>query len=200
MTGLHKHLIGGVVITLLTTFSLFAQIKKKPEHGSIVLPAGTNMRVRLDRSLHSNMTRQGEEFTAILIKPVYWGRHTVLPAGSKVHGIVADIERPRMGITKASITIVFDRVETPDGRTVPIAAGIPGDFGTGEAMAKGGAFAGKLVVKKALNTALRGLLTPLYVADSVRKGIQFVQEDKEVAIPAGTILEIYLEQPVRVPI
>jgi len=188
----------GVVIALLAASGAGGQIRKKLRNGAIELPAGTRMSVRLEESLDSRRTVSGEEFAAVLVKPVYWGRHTVIPKASMVHGVVVEVKQPVMRVTGASITIVFDRVETPDGRVIPIAAGVPGDFDLGETLGKGAAFAGKHVVKQVINTAVGGWLTPLYIADYARRGVQFVQKDKNVVIPAGTVLVIYLQRPVRV--
>ena len=197
---LRGSIIAGMIVSLLAFASVRGQIRKEPARGFIELPVGTRMRVRLDKGLDSRKTRRGEVFAAALVKPVYWGRHTVIPKKSTVHGIVTEVKQPKLSVTSASITIVFDRVSTPDGKSFPVAAVVPSDFDLGEVLGKGGAFLGKHVVKQAINTAVGGWLTPLYIADYARKGVQFVQKDKDVSIPAGAILEIYLEQPAKVPL
>lgn len=187
-----------LIIASLNAASARGQIRSTAGKGYVDLPSGTRMSVRLEKRLDSNTTFQGEKFTAVLVKPVYWGRFTVLPRDSAVHGIIAEVKRPKMRVTSASIPLVFDKVETPDGRSIPIAAGIPDDFDPGEALGKGGAFMATHIAKEALNTAVGGWLTPLYFADYARRGVQFIQKDKDIVIPSGTVLVIYLYQPARV--
>ncbi len=186
------------IIAALNAAVAHGQIKNTARGGAVELPAGTRMSVRLEQGLDSNTTMRGERFTAILVKPVYWGRFTILPEESAVHGVIAEVKKPRMRVTSASITLVFDRIETADGRSIRIAAGIPDDFDLDGAMGKGGAFLAKHIAKQAVNTAVGGWLTPLYIADYTRRGVQFIQKDKDIVIPAGTVLEIYLERPVQV--
>jgi len=186
------------IIATLNAAGAHGQIKNTARGGSIELPAGTRMSVRLEKGLDSSTTVRGERFTAVLVKPVFWGRFTVLPGESAVHGVIAEVKKPRMRVTSASITLVFDRIETADGRIIPIAAGIPDDFDLAGAIGKGGSFLAKHIVKQAVNTTVGGWLTPLYIADYARRGVQFIQKDKDIVIPAGTVLEIYLERPVQV--
>ena len=184
----------------MVVLSVDAQTGKERDARYVELPAGTNMTVRLATTLDSNTTRAGQTFSAELTSPVSSGGKVVFPKGSMVHGIVDEVKQPKLEVKKASITIVFDRVRTPDGRVAPIAAIVPHDFDLEGNLTKGANFAGKFVVKEGLNVATGGLLTPFYVADYARKGVNLTQKDKSVVIPAGSVLQIVLEKPARVPV
>jgi hypothetical protein len=79
-------------------------------------PAGTEFEVRLDRTIDTQTSVDGEPFTATLIRPISAGGVVLVPQGAELHGRVARIDRfgPR-------IELAFDSVALPAGRA-PIGA------------------------------------------------------------------------------
>ena len=145
-------------------------------------------------------TRQGEWFKSELVEPVMDGARTVIPKGSIVHGVVDEVKPVKMKIMKAKGEIVFDRIKTPDGRVIPIHAGIHNGFDAVGALNKAGGAVGKQVANQALESVTQGLIMPLLIAGKARKAIEFAQKDRNVVLPAGSILEIALKDPATVPL
>jgi hypothetical protein len=80
----------------------------------LTLPENTVIPVMLDRQLSSNMSREGDRFTATLDtngSTDYLG----LPKGTKLHGIVTKAT-PRSGQDPGVLALDFQRIELADGR------------------------------------------------------------------------------------
>jgi hypothetical protein len=57
---------------------------------------GTQVRLTMVNGLTTRVAHNGDPFTAVVSEPVFVGNQLLLPAGSKVHGTVSNIDRPRM--------------------------------------------------------------------------------------------------------
>jgi hypothetical protein len=57
---------------------------------------GTQVRLTLINGLTTSVAHNGDPFTAVVAEPVFVGNQMLLPAGSKVHGTVSNVDRPRM--------------------------------------------------------------------------------------------------------
>ncbi len=53
---------------------------------SVVVPAGTEIQVRLDRSIASNRSTSGDPFQATVAAPIVINEKTVIPKGAPVKG------------------------------------------------------------------------------------------------------------------
>jgi hypothetical protein len=58
----------------------------------VIVPAGTELSVRLTQSLSSKTNEPGDDFTGVLDHDVVVGEKVVIPAGSEVTGEVVDAE------------------------------------------------------------------------------------------------------------
>jgi hypothetical protein len=82
---------------------------------------GTQIRLVLLNGLSSSVAREGDPFAAEVAEPVYLGHQLLLPAGTRVHGEVGPIVRPRRfslfrGQAAMALyirSIEFDRREVP---------------------------------------------------------------------------------------
>jgi hypothetical protein len=61
---------------------------------AITIPAGTVLRVRVDRGFGSDASRVEDPVHATLAQPVILGGDIVVPAGSAVSGYISDAQRP----------------------------------------------------------------------------------------------------------
>jgi len=78
------------------------------------LVPGTQVRLRLLNGLSTRVAHDGDPFTAEVAEPVFLGSDMVLPAGAKIHGTVATVNRPRlfsMFRGGASMNLVFNSIE-----------------------------------------------------------------------------------------
>jgi hypothetical protein len=75
---------------------------------------GTQVRLQLVDSLNTTVAHNGDTFTAIVTEPVFSGNTLLLPAGSKIHGTITEVSRPKlfsMFRGGASMNLVFNSVE-----------------------------------------------------------------------------------------
>lgn len=86
-----------------------------PRPQPIVLPANTQIRVRLDRDLGSKISQTGDSFTATVSDNVVINGKTVIAKGSRADGLVADAQPLGRFKGGAALTIRLDRVQTPWG-------------------------------------------------------------------------------------
>lgn len=195
----HVECAGAAVLAIFLTAAAIGQpAPEKP--GPVTLPAGTSMVIRLEKTLSSQTSKPGEWFKSVLVEPVMSGTETVIPKGSTVYGIVDEVKAVKMKAIKAKIEIVFDRIETPVGKMIPINAGIHKDFDAAGAMKKAGGTVGETAANKALESVTQGLITPLLIYKKGRSAIEFAQKDRNVVMPKGTVLQIALKEPATVPV
>lgn len=108
-------------ITIGAVVSLLLVLTPAVHSQSNQLMQGTQLRLVLLSGLSTSVARDGDPFTATVAEPVYLGGQLILPAGAKVYGTVANIERPRrfsMFRGGASMNLLFRSIEI-DGRELP---------------------------------------------------------------------------------
>jgi len=91
---------------------------------TLTLAENTVIPVRLDRELSSNKNVKGDPFSAT-INTKGEADYLGLPVGTKVYGVVTKAE-PREGKDPGVLALEFQRIALPDGRSVPIDAGLTG--------------------------------------------------------------------------
>ena len=149
-----------------------------------------------------------------------------LPAGSVIRGTINKITPSKRLSRSAVIYFSFDHVVTPNGKQVPISAGL---YGYSELTLDGGIYSGgnygyaiqenwanaKNIVGKAINWGkgtgenLQYVFVPVgAIGGSIGGMVYYVGADivdlfkkgNEVTLPAGTNLEILLTQPLDIPL
>src|SRR5258706_4570751 len=84
------------------------------------VPTNTVIRARINEELNSGEARIGDRFTANVVEPVYAGSGIeVVPVGSRIGGRVTQVTRAGKR-TPGSITVAFDSIRLPNGRTAVI--------------------------------------------------------------------------------
>jgi hypothetical protein len=108
-----------IVTTLLVAASGFAQTE------SLVLAAGTRLRVILDTSITSKTSRVGDGVEVRLIEPVKLREQVVLPADTYLAGRVAAVRTGnRKQKAHATLRLSFDKITLPDGHVLQAKASI----------------------------------------------------------------------------
>ncbi|HZO87131.1 MAG TPA: copper amine oxidase N-terminal domain-containing protein [Chthonomonadaceae bacterium] len=114
--------VAAVMATMVWYSALGAAAQSRAR--TIRLDAGTVIPVRLDQTLSSNDSQQGDTFTAT-VRPSDgtgdndYADYTALPVGTKVEGVVRTA-RPRSGKNPGVLDLDFRRVRLPDGRSYSI--------------------------------------------------------------------------------
>jgi len=88
------------------------------------IPSGTTMNVKLNESLGTTSSHEGDRFTAVVSDPVMaQNGATAVPAGAIVLGHVSGLHNPTLPTEQAVIRLAFDSLSF-NGRTYPFDASI----------------------------------------------------------------------------
>lgn len=118
-------LIKTTVLTVLTAFLLNAmpgavseaqtrRTRRRPAAAKLV-PAGTQLRIRLGDTLSSKEARAGDRFTATVVNPTRYEE-------AKVTGHVRSITKSGRVKGRTTMSLAFDTIRLSDGRTGPLRA------------------------------------------------------------------------------
>jgi hypothetical protein len=83
---------------------------------------GTQVHLTLLSSINSAVSKEGDPFVAVVAEPVYLGSQLLLPAGTRVNGLIGTIEKARhFSIIRgqANMNLTFRSIEV-DSRLIPI--------------------------------------------------------------------------------
>jgi hypothetical protein len=86
------------------------------------LMQGTQVHLTLLSSINSAVSKEGDPFVAVVAEPVYLGSQLLLPAGTRVNGLIGTIEKARhFSIIRgqAYMNLTFRSIEV-DSRLIPI--------------------------------------------------------------------------------
>ena len=98
---------------------------------TVILPAGeTRIFASAQTTISTDASHVGDPVSATITEPIVVDGEVIIPENSQVQGRVAGIDRGEYPTRRPSIDIVFDRVETPDGRVIPVDARTQGEVGT----------------------------------------------------------------------
>jgi hypothetical protein len=83
---------------------------------------GTQVHLTLLSGISSAVARDGDPFVAVVAEPVYLGTQLLLPAGTRVNGIIGTVEKARhfsMFRGQAYMNLTFRTIEV-DSRLIPV--------------------------------------------------------------------------------
>jgi len=189
------------VATPPRTSDVTSQAPSAPEtvpsatRGSI--PVGQEMDVRLSNTLSSETAQPEQRFEATTVVDLTQDGRVLVPAGSVVQGVVADVDKAGRIDRDGALTLAFDRIRVR-GREHEMRAtatqvfeskGIRAEAGTAGVGAGVGGIVGGLIggVKGAILGAAIGAGGAIAATDG-----------KDIQLPAGSIVRIRMDTPVRV--
>jgi hypothetical protein len=166
---------------------------------SMVLPEGTDVEVRLEEPLSSGTARQEDRFEATVALPVRdsSGR-VVVPAGTRVRGIVAAVERSERPARAGRLDLTFDTIYLDDRTATPLRArvvSIEENLDRSETGKRAGIGA---IVGGVLGSIIGGTKGAVIGAVLGGAGGVVATAGEEVNLPAGTVLTVRLERPLDV--
>jgi hypothetical protein len=172
-----------------------------PRFRDVTIPAGTAMSVTVLSNLASNKNQVEDLVKGSLARSVVIDGVTALPANAQITGVVSDVKQSGRVKGKASIAFVFTRVTAwNDSHQIQTArVMLEADDSKKDDVKKGGLGAGLGAVVGGIagggTGAAIGAVTGGTAAVVGTKG-------KEVDVPAGTVVQVLLQDPVtvRVPI
>lgn len=170
-----------------------APVAPAPAPTTVSIPAGTTLTVRmLDGA--SSSDAKGKRFTTTLETDLIVQGRVVAKAGTRVYGRVENAERARRYAGKSSLDLRLTDL-TVGGSFVPIVTGQFTQAGEGSLRKTGrGAAAGAAIgaIADGGEGAGKGAAIGA-VASGIKKG-------EAVVVPAGTLLDFQLQQPVSISI
>lgn len=169
---------------------------------AVTIPAGTIIRLRVERGFGSDISRVEDPVTGRVTRAVIVNGSTVIPAGSTVHGYVSQAERPGKVKGRGRVAVRFTRLIDPrEGesysiRTRPWVAVAPAtkkkDALTIGVPAAGGAVVGGLLGGK------KGAGIGALAGGGGGTAVVLATRGKEVRIGRGAVLAVRLSAPVTV--
>lgn len=167
--------------------------------GSGTLPEGTEVQVRLEQPLSSRTARLEDRFDASIAVPVEIDGRVVLPAGTRVRGIVTRAERGERLSKGGRLDLSFDSIYLDDRTRRDMRASVVSvkehlDLKGDNAKRAGiGAVLGGVI-----GSVIGGTKGAIIGAVLGGGGALAAKLGEDVELPAGTILTLRLERPLDV--
>lgn len=202
-TGVTAEEVGSLreeIARLRDDIRLSAAARPSDEEPLEELPADTLFSARLLDSLTTETAEVGDRFEAVTVVPVTIEGKTVIPEGSSVFGAVESVDRAGRADRTAKLVLAFDRLDI-EGDSHTITATVVGaskdlETGIGQEKKKLGLGAG---VGGVLGAVLGGGTGAIAGAILGGTGAILGTEGKNVELPRGTMLQLRLDRPLRLP-
>jgi outer membrane lipoprotein SlyB len=188
---------GGSVEAAAKQPSLLSKLERK---STFHLPAGTSLRVRLDQSLDTSRNRSGDTFTATLDAPVMQSEKIVIPKGTQFAGHVMSAAPSGRLKGRGYLTVTLDSFVL-DGTTYEVSTSadsrVTGAHKKRNAtLIGGGAGVGALV--GGLTGGGKGAAIGAAAGAAAGTAGAAATGEKNVSLPAETVLQFALKAPVQV--
>jgi TolA-binding protein len=162
--------------------------------GTVEIPVGTEIDVRLQNALNSGTNQVEDRFEATTLVDVGANSRVVIPAGSLMRGVITQVEAATRTNRTARMTVSFDQV-TVNGQAYAIRGtvtqAIEGEGIRGET-ARIGTGAGVGAIIGGILGGFKGALAGILIGGG---GTIAATEGKEVQLPQGTVLRVRLDSP-----
>jgi hypothetical protein len=160
-----------------------------------LVPKGYQIEIEIEDTLDSRTAHEGQSVHARLTQPITAGGRVVVPEGTRVTGKITEVKSPKAGLLKASIKFKIDEIHARHHK-VPIEASAHLDVN--DMAMKGGKMAGTMVAKEVAKSFIP-ILGTVYLVQNIASGVQFVTEEKEITIPAGTRMKLCFDKDAKIP-
>jgi hypothetical protein len=165
---------------------------------TFTVPAGTIVSVRLGETLGSKVSQSGQNFDATLAEPLVVEEKEVIPAGAGAHGVVVDAKPLGRFKGAASLQIALTSIKDYNVQTASVNRSAKGKGKRTAVMIGGGAGAGALI--GALAGGGKGAAIGALVGGGAGTAGAAFTGNKDIVLPAETVVSFKLLQPIEVKI
>lgn len=160
------------------------------------IPAGTEMDVRLTETLSSETATVEQRFTAVTEADIYQDDRLLIPAGSRVRGVVSSVDRASRTDRRGELTLAFDQI-TVNGRNYEMRGTITEVFKAerDKEVAKIGGGAGVGAIIGGIIGGVKGAILGAVIGAG---GTVAATEGTDVKLESGTILRLKLDEPLLI--
>jgi hypothetical protein len=169
-------------------------------HGTLELPAGTNVVIRMIEAVDSEVARTGQTFQASIADPVVIGDTVAIPRGADVVVKLVDAKESGTFTGRAELALNLQSVKV-NGRMVEMNT----QSVSRESDSQGSQTAKRAGVGAVVGAGLgavfgggKGAATGAAVGGAAGAGTQVMTKGRTVRIPSETRLTFVLETPVRI--
>jgi hypothetical protein len=160
------------------------------------IPAGTIVSVRLGETLGSKTSQPGQDFDATLAEPIAVEGKEVIPAGADAHGTVVDAKGLGHFKGGALLKIALTSIKDYKVQSESVNRAAKGKGKRSAVMIGGGAGAGALI--GALAGGGKGAAIGALAGGGAGTAGAYFTGNKEVVLPADTMVSFKLLQPIEV--
>jgi hypothetical protein len=164
----------------------------------VTLPEGTEIQVRLEDPLSSASARVEDRVEATVAAPLRDRGRVVLPAGTRVRGVVRDVERAQRPARSGKLDLSFDTIYVDDRTRTRLYSRVVSLKETMEGSDKAEKAGIGAVLGGVLGTILGGKKGAIIGVVVGGTGGVAASKGEDVSLPAGTILILSLERPLTV--
>ena len=162
-----------------------------------VIPVGQLIDVRLQEPLSSATATPEQRFEATTVVDLTQDGKVLVPAGSMVRGVVRSVEPAGRVDRTGSLTLAFDEIVVR-GEEHPIRANATQVFKSGGIREEAGRVGTGGAVGAIVGGIIGGLEGALIGAVVGGGGVIAATEGKDVELPAGAIIRLRVDSPVRI--
>ena len=105
------------VLVLLIPSAIITRANPTPQNSSFSIPQWTSLRIRMDDTLTSKYSMEGDPFSATVMDDGMY-------QGARVYGTIQTIDNSGRFRGHTTMVLVFNRLMMPDGQRAPISAEI----------------------------------------------------------------------------
>jgi peptidoglycan hydrolase-like protein with peptidoglycan-binding domain len=184
--------------TAVSSFALaFVAASTASAQSRVVLPAGTVLIVRTTAPLQSASAKSGQTFETNVEGSVGVDEYTVIPAGSKIRGVVS-LATPATRQQSGVIEVVFDRLTLPSGSTVQIDGKLTSTDSAERRQIESDPNAHVVLVgeRGGIGAAIAGAGSSKSTNNIFAALGSMLSQGRDVSVPAGTPLAVELQSAV----
>ncbi len=110
------------VLSIVCAAALLSAVSPVSQAEPVQVVQGTQVHLRLLNGISTTSAREGDAIVAVVADPIFLGSQLIIPAGTRVNGVIGTVERARHFSVfrgEAYINVTFRNMEV-DSRLIPV--------------------------------------------------------------------------------